>query len=84
MDVVYSITNFVWVKKDNTFYADADKLHTEGDHKCTFPNGRRKFYIKNNHTKGFRRFILKKEYVTVLQFISEDGIICSIQTKTND
>lgn len=84
MDITYSITEFVWVKKDNSFYADADKLHPEGDYKCSFPNGRKKFYIRNNRTKGFRRFILNKEFETVLQFVSEDGILCNIQTKTND
>jgi hypothetical protein len=82
VDIVYSITEFKWVKKDNTFYAEADKLHPNGDYKCTFPNGRKKFYIKNHRTKGFRRFILNKEYDNVLQFISEDGILCNIQTKT--
>ena len=82
MDIVYSITKFKWVKKDNTFYAEADKLHPDGDYKCTFPNGRKKFYIKNHRTKGFRRFILNKEYDNVLQFTSEDGILCKIQTKT--
>ena len=84
MDVVYSITGFVWVKKENSFYADADNLHPDGDFKCTFPNGRRKFYIKNHNTEGFRRFILNKEYDNVLQFITEDGILCKIQTKTDD
>jgi hypothetical protein len=82
MDIVYSITEFKWVKKDNTFYAEADKLHPDGDYKCAFPNGRKKFYIKNHRTKGFRRFILNKEYDNVLQFTSEDGILCKIQTKT--
>jgi len=82
VDIVYSITEFKWVKKDNTFYAEADKLHPDGDYKCAFPNGRKKFYIKNHRTKGFRRFILNKEYDNVLQFTSEDGILCNIQTKT--
>ena len=82
MDIVYSITEFKWIKKDNTFYAEADKLHPDGDYKCTFPNGRKKFYIKNHRTKGFRRFTLNKEYDNVLQFTSEDGILCKIQTKT--
>jgi hypothetical protein len=82
MDIIYNITQFVWVKKDNSFYADADKLYPDGDFKCTFPNGRKKFYIKNHNTKGFRRFILNKKGDTILQFISEDGILCNIQTKT--
>ena len=82
MDIVYSITQFVWVKKDNSFYSDADKLYPDGDYKCTFSNGRKKFYIKNHNTKGFRRFTLNKECDTILQFISEDGILCNIQTKT--
>lgn len=81
MDIVYSITEFKWVKNDNSFYANEDSLYPEGDYKCAFPNGRKKFYIKNNKTKGFRRFILNKENSTVLQFISEDGILCHITKK---
>ena len=84
MDITYDIIQFIWKKVDNSFYANEESLYPEGDYKCSFPNGRKKFYIKNNKTKGFRRFILHKESDTVMQFISEDGILCNIQKKKND
>ena len=78
-NIIYSIDSFKWEKGDNSFYANEVALYTsEGDFKCTFPNGKRQLYIKNYKTGNFRRFRFLKEKDTTLEYISEDNIYCKI------
>lgn len=89
--VHYDIRDFLWVKDSNTFYGDGWDLYPseepyylgEFPNECsTFPNGRKRFIIKNYKTENFRRFTFQKEetdpFGTYRVFESEDGIRCII------
>jgi hypothetical protein len=96
-DIFYDINDFRWSKENNSFYAEAPYLYSLGDHKCAFPNGKSKFYIKNFKTNDFRLFVFQEEntthYIldqeedytieeTIWSYKSEDGILCQISIPT--
>jgi len=65
MEYRYDITQFVWNKDINVFYADAWNLVAwmpDGStHPEAFPNMKKEFFIHNYNTNGFRRFRFVKE-----------------------
>ena len=66
----YSIQNFTWSKKDNTFYGTAWDLIPNDPYEGfdPFPNGREQFVIRNESTHGFRRFRFVKEETVAVKF----------------
>jgi hypothetical protein len=87
--IVYNIYDFVWDKEKNTFRAHSKTLYdisSPNYYKMPFPNGREKFNILNEKTKGFRRFIYQSETLLndkeiLMIYKSEDDIKCEIVTK---
>jgi hypothetical protein len=87
--IVYDIYDFKWFKEENTFRANSETLYdisSPNYYKTPFPNGRKKFNITNEKTKGFRRFIYQSEILLndkeiLMVYKSEDGIKCEIVTK---
>jgi hypothetical protein len=85
-NITYSIKSFDWDKLQNTFTGYEDKLYnidTNHYYQISFPNQRGKFYIKNEITGGFRRFLYHREFKLsdtemVWVFKSEDNINCEI------
>jgi hypothetical protein len=81
--VHYDISDFKWVKEDNTFYGDGWDLYAaEPNYFDVFPSKRKQFIIKNYQTGNFRKFTFVKEVTGVFGetwlFESEDGIKCQI------
>lgn len=88
-DLYYSIYNFDWDTDRRTLNGKEHLLYPiDSPYFCQlpFPNGRGKFYIKNEESGGFRRFIYYREYLltedeVVWVFKSEDDILCEIIKK---
>lgn len=88
-DIYYSTNSFNWEKYRNTFIGYADKIYDIASnhyYQLAFPSGRSKFYIKNETSGGFRRFIYHREYPIseterIWIFKSEDDIYCEVITK---
>lgn len=82
--VHYDISDFKWVKEDNTFYGDGWDLYPSEEpyYRVAFPNQRKQFVIKNYQTGNFQRFTFVKETTDIFGetwlFESEDGIRCQI------
>lgn len=61
-EIVYDINSFTWNTLTRCFYADAWDLHPiKGNYKCSFPNMKRQFFIKNPATGNFQRFRFVRE-----------------------
>ena len=73
----YPIHSFDWDKEACIFTANESRLYIPGFQQ-PFPNSRRRFIIRNERTKGFRRFTLVYEDAEFYHFISEDNIKCKI------
>lgn len=98
-DITYDIDLFDWNKKDNSFYANEEQLYEHTRYyKYPFPNGRKQFFIKNFKTGEYRRFRFVDEFrrcgwyfddnlssnELLLEFASEDGILCRIFLNSED
>lgn len=68
MEYRYDVSQFVWDKKQNEFFAEACFLECvmpDGTiHPEAFPNMKKQFFIDNSKTGGFRRF----------RFVNEEAI----------
>lgn len=77
--ITYDIRDFFWDKESNTFHAIDTNLHdVENRYLYAFPSGREQFVIANFQTGNFRRFRLKRDFEDLLEFTSEDEILCRV------
>tara|TARA_R110000803_G_scaffold3218_5_gene10987 strand:+ start:1934 stop:2266 length:333 start_codon:yes stop_codon:yes gene_type:complete len=85
---VYCIMDFEWDEGTNTFSGDEEMLYPvslDRFSQMSFPNQGRSFYISNYYTRGFRKFILRKETEEYYYFwYNEDDeiIYCNIKKES--
>lgn len=78
----YNINLFFYSKSTNTLIGKEQDLFDKW-RQCSYPNGRKQFFITNYRTNNHRRFRILREASTYYLFISEDGIKCIVQKKLN-
>jgi hypothetical protein len=85
MNIWYDLNCFQYDKDTRTLRANEERLYPiEPNVHCPFPNGPRKFYVKNYSTNSHSRFLLHSSDENTYVFKSDDGrdITCIINRET--
>jgi len=82
--IEYNIDDFIYDNESNVLSADEEDLYyIQRNQKIVFPNGKKKFIIKNKITGNIRKFVFKTEdkinYVFISQIENKKPIICLIK-----